>query len=409
MTTVLKTILRPAVWPALFLASGSVCSAALEADFITTRGTVTVALEYTKAPRAVASLITLSQGTRSWFESADGSVRREPFFETLPFDRVVNTGGEKLAEMGAPDPGYQFQDEFDSTLTHEPYVLSMENDGPNTNGARLAFTGSTTLAGRDGVHVVFGKIAAGTSRTVVDSILAAGANATTVTGVVIRRTDPGAVAFDEFAVALPQVQAVNGPLQVVPGSQVNLLFPQPKVSVLRATAGADLVSWQARFRKFSALDDVAAGAAVTIDSANQAKQFYQISLARYPDVPQAGGPSGFANRTLTLEGPGSGTLVYHFDATGLAGTYENLVFPEEPPFFAGSFQVRNEIPAVFNPYAFRVLLQVQGMPSTPFHLIRGGVDGVNPGSVTGHHRVMFQETAGQNGFEDRGVLVLTRP
>lgn len=406
--TVLKKTLR-SVWPVLLLASASVSSAALEADFVTTRGTVTVALEYTKAPKAVASLITLAEGTRSWFESADGSVRREPFFETLPFDRVVNTGGEKLVEMGAPDPGYQFQDEFDATLTHEPYVLSMANDGPNTNGARLTFTGSTTLTERDGVNVVFGKIAAGTSRTVVDSILAAGAGATTVTGVVIRRTDPGAVAFDESAVALPQVQAVNGPLQVVPGSQVNLLFPQPKVSVLRATAGADLVSWQARFRKFSALDDVAAGATVTIDSANQAKQFYQISLARYPDVPQAGGPSNFANRTLTLEGPGSGTLVYHFDATGLAGTYENLVFPEEPPLFSGNFQVRSEVPAVFNPYAFKILIHAQGLGGAPYNLIRGGIDEVGAGSVTGRHVVTFQPSIGAEGFEDSGTVTVTRP
>ncbi|RYD20090.1 MAG: hypothetical protein EOP88_16435 [Verrucomicrobiaceae bacterium] len=402
-------VLKKALLPAFFLTGASVCPAALEADFITSRGTVTVALEYTKAPKAVASLLTLSQGTRSWFESADGSVRREPFFETLPFDRVVNANEEKLAEMGAPDPGYQFQDEFDGTLTHEPYVLAMANDGPNTNGARLAFTGSAALPARDGANTVFGKIAAGTSRTVVDGIIAAGAGATTITSVVIRRTDPGAMAFDEFAVALPQVQAVNGPLQVIPGSQVNLLLQQPKVSVLRATAGADLVSWQARFRRFLGIDDAAAGASVTIDSADLAKQFYQISLARYPDVPVAGGPKGLANRTLTLTGEGAGELVYHFNATGLAGTYENILFPGDPPFFAGSFQVRNEIPAVFNPYAFRVLLQVQGMPSTPFHLIRGGVDGVNPGSVTGHHRVMFQETAGQNGFEDRGAMVLTRP
>ncbi|RYD17864.1 MAG: hypothetical protein EOP88_24605, partial [Verrucomicrobiaceae bacterium] len=115
----MRTI-RP-LCPALLLASVSISSAALEADFVTTRGTVTVTLEYTKAPKAVASLITLSEGTRSWFESADGSVRREPFFETLPFDRVVNSSTEKLVEMGAPDPGYQFQDEFGASLTHEPY------------------------------------------------------------------------------------------------------------------------------------------------------------------------------------------------------------------------------------------------------------------------------------------------
>jgi cyclophilin family peptidyl-prolyl cis-trans isomerase len=397
------------LWPALLLAVAPVSFAALEADFITTRGTVTVTLEHAKAPKAVASLITLSQGTRSWFESADGSVRREPFFNGLSFGSVVNNSQARLAELGAADPGYQFQDEFDASLVHEPYVLSMSNDGPNTNGALLTFTGSTALPDRDGLHTVFGKIAAGASRTVLDSILTAGADATTITAVVIRRTDPAAVAFDEFAVALPQVQAVNGPLQVIPGSQVNLLFPQPEVSVLRATTSTDLISWESRFHRFSALDDAPAGPSVTLDGALLPKQFYQIVLTGYPAEPQAGGPSTFANRTLTLVGLGAGEMIYRFDAAGLAGTYENFVVPGEAPWFSGSFQVRNEQPPQFGPYAFRLLLQVQGMTGTPFHLIRGGVDEVNPADVTGHHLLMFLPSLGVPGYEDKGVLTLTRP
>jgi peptidyl-prolyl cis-trans isomerase A (cyclophilin A) len=400
---------RPLCLTILFLSATTASQAALEADFLTTRGTITVRLEYQKAPKAVASLITLSQGTRSWYEPADGSVRREPFYQALTFDSVTVTTSDKRAEIGAVDPGYRFQDELDASLLHEPYVLSMANQGPNTNGARLTFTGSAPLPDRDGRHTVFGKIPDNISRAVIDSILATGSGNTTITGVVIRRTDPAALAFDESAVPLPQVRALNGPLQVIPGGQVNLLFLQPTVSVLRATASPDLVSWQPRFHRFRGIDDAPAGAFVTIDNANHPSQFYQISLAHYPEIPQAGGPSNFANRTLMIEGPGTGTLIYQFDPTGLAGTYQNILLPGEPPFFAGNFQVLPELPPEFGPYAFRILIHAEGLGGAPFNLIRGGIDTVEAGSVSGRHVVSMQDVNQSPVFEDSGTLTLTRP
>lgn len=395
---------------AIALASTVVSRAALEADFVTTRGTVTVILEQAKAPKAVASLITLSQGTRSWLEPINGAVRRAPFYQGLVFDNVTDTATEKLMETEMTHPGYQFQDEFDSSLVHEPYVLSMSNDGPNTNGARLTFTGSTALPARDNVHTVLGKIPDTASRAVIDSILAAGADATTITSVVIRRTDAAALAFDEFAVPLPRVQAVNGPLQVIPGSQVKLLFPQPAISVLRAAASGDLVTWAAgHFHSFTGLDDPSANASATIDDASQPSQFYQISLTRYPDVPQAGGPSHFANRTLTLEGPGTGALVYQFDSTGRAGTYQNILQPGNFVIFEGDFHVDDQIPAVFGPYAFRILIYAEGLGQAPFNLIRGGIDIVNSNNVTGRHLVSLRPSVLAEGMDDRGTLTLTRP
>ncbi|RYD45209.1 MAG: hypothetical protein EOP85_09050, partial [Verrucomicrobiaceae bacterium] len=388
---------------AAVLAATSASHAALEADFVTTRGTVTVELEHAKAPKAVASLITLSQGTRSWLEPVTGSVRREPFYQGLPFDAVTNTPSAKQMEVGVADCGYQFQDEFDPTLLHEPYVLSMSNDGPNTNGASLTFTGSTALSGRNNVHTVFGKIPDSASRTVIDSILSAGPGATTVTDVVIRRTDASAVAFNEHAVPIPHVEAVNGPLQVIPGGAVNLLFPQPAISVLRASTSTDLAAWQPRFQRFSGLDDTPAGPTTPIDSAVLPKQFYQISVARYPDIPEAGGPSDFANRTLSITGGGTGTITYEFDATGRAGTYQNILQPGNLLIFEGDFQVRDEVPAVFGPYSFRVLIHAENLGGSPFNLIRGGIDTVNSGDVTGrrgHTRSAFSEMG--DGQESAG-------
>ncbi len=391
------------------LATCPLAHAALEADFVTSRGTVTVVLEHEKAPKAVASLITLSQGTRSWLQQDNGAVRRAPLYQGKPFDSVTNTASDKRAEVGPADPGYQFQDEFDATLTHEPYVLSMSNDGPNTNGARLSFTGSVAMSGRNNVHTVLGKITTPASRAVIDSILSAGAGNTTISNVVIRRTDPAAVAFDEQSIPLPHVEAVNGPLHVVPGGNVDLLLQQPAISVLRASTSTDLAAWQPWYHRFSALGDTAAGPAATIDNAELSSQFYQISLARYPSLPQAGGPSNFANRKLSISGSGIGVFHYQFDATGRAGTYQNIIQPGDFVIFQGAFQVRDEIPAIFNPYSFRILVHTQGMQQTPYSLIRGGIDTVNPTNVTGRHTVIFQPAIGASGLQESGTLVLTRP
>lgn len=390
-------------------------SATLEADFVTSRGTVTVELEYGKSPKAVANLITLAQGTRSWIDSVTGAVRREPFYDGLLFHEVVNTTSVKLAGTGSSsgdgtdDAGYTFQDEFDDTLTHGPYVLSMAGDGPNTNGGRVYFTGNVAMPDRDRHDPVFGKIPGASSRAVVDAILANGAGTTTVLAVNIRRTDPAAIAFDEKAVPLPEVTAINGPLQVQPGAEVRLLFAQPAISILRATTSSDLLSWAPRFHRFVSIDDGLPGPSQVIDDTTRASAFYQISSVRYPLSPAAGGPSGFANRTLTLEGPGIGTLIYQFDLTGQAGTYQNVVFPGEPPFFSGAFQVRSEVTPVYEPNRFKILLHADGLGGSPFNLIRGGWDETGSGTLSGRHETRLMNESMTPVFDEKGSVELNRP
>jgi hypothetical protein len=77
--------------------------------------------------------------------------------------------------------------------------------------------------------------------------------------------------------------------------------------------------------------------------------------------------------------------------------------------FSGSFQVRNEIPAIFEPYSFRVLVYANGLGGAPFNLIKGGLDSVGAHSVSGHHVIRFSSSALASGYEESGALSLSRP
>ena len=134
----------------LLIAAACPLHAALLAHFQTTQGAVTAELQYTKAPQAVANFITLSQGTRKRLNVATGVVTNAPFYIGEKFFRVINDSTFKIAQTGSGNgtnagggPGYTFRDEFDPTLTHVPYVLSMANSGPNSNGSQIFFTGNT--------------------------------------------------------------------------------------------------------------------------------------------------------------------------------------------------------------------------------------------------------------------------
>jgi peptidyl-prolyl cis-trans isomerase A (cyclophilin A) len=392
--------------------SSMTAHAGIEVDFITTRGTITAVMEYDKAPKAVANLVALASGTRAYLDPASGRVMRGQFFIGAGFFDVVNTAGVKTMETGSPTdlggdgPGYTFPDEFHPALLHEPYVLSMSNAGPNTNGSRFCFTGNVSLAARDGRNVVFGRVTEAASRAVIDAILAAGSGATDILTVDVRRSGPDAIAFDESAVGLPQVSAVTAPLRVVPGVSVEWLGLQPPFTVLRAHQSVNLADWSPHYRRMAGLDDPASPPSLLIDSADVPARFYHFSLTAFP---AAGGVTDMSNRTLTIESPGVGTLVYRFNPQGDGGTYENILFPGEPPFFAGNFTVSNLIPAEFEPYSFRVLLHAAGLGGSPYNLIRAGIDTVQPGSVNGRHLTRLYDSSLNPVFEDPGTMSLSRP
>jgi len=127
----------------------------ITATFHTARGPIRVALHDDKAPLTVANFVNL--------------VRRK-YYDGLSFHRVIP---DFMVQGGCPEgsgrggPGYRFEDEVGTGLSHERGVLSMANSGPRTNGSQFFIT-HVPCPWLDGKHTVFGTVLDG--QDAVDAI-----------------------------------------------------------------------------------------------------------------------------------------------------------------------------------------------------------------------------------------------
>ena len=127
------------------------------AIFETSLGNFEAELYAKECPETVWNFINLAEGRQE--TSREGN-----FYDGLTFHRVIEgfvIQGGCPHGSGTGGPGYQFKDEFDSSLRHDGAgILSMANAGPNTNGSQFFVTLGPTPH-LDDRHSVFGKVIAG--------------------------------------------------------------------------------------------------------------------------------------------------------------------------------------------------------------------------------------------------------
>jgi len=131
---------------------------AISATFETSKGNINITLFSEKTPVTVASFINLVN---------------KKYYDGLSFHRVI---AKFMVQGGCPQgtgtggPGYQFEDEFDSSLKHsEPGKLSMANSGPGTNGSQFFIT-HTPTPHLDGAHSIFGEVVSQADQDIVNAI-----------------------------------------------------------------------------------------------------------------------------------------------------------------------------------------------------------------------------------------------
>ncbi len=115
------------------------------AQMHTTHGTIALELFDEDAPKTVANFRTLAA---------------DRFYDGLIFHRVIP---DFMIQGGCPrgtgtgDPGYKFEDEFNSHRVVRG-ALAMANSGPNTNGSQFFIVTKESAPWLDGKHTVFGQV-----------------------------------------------------------------------------------------------------------------------------------------------------------------------------------------------------------------------------------------------------------
>ncbi|HEY3810211.1 MAG TPA: peptidylprolyl isomerase, partial [Acidimicrobiales bacterium] len=119
------------------------------ASMVTSKGTMTIALDPVAAPVAVNNFVFLA---------------RYHYFDGIVFHRIIPgfvlQGGDPTG-TGRGGPGYRFADELPAAGRYELGSLAMANAGPDTNGSQFF-----VISGPSGIRLppqysLFGKVVAG--------------------------------------------------------------------------------------------------------------------------------------------------------------------------------------------------------------------------------------------------------
>src|SRR3984885_12808303 len=115
------------------------------ASMVTSKGTLTIALDPIAAPATVNNFVFLA---------------RYHYFDGIVFHRIIPgfvlQGGDPTGN-GTGGPGYRFEDELPKAGRYELGSLAMANAGPNTNGSQFFIISGPSGAQLPPLYSLFGK------------------------------------------------------------------------------------------------------------------------------------------------------------------------------------------------------------------------------------------------------------
>ena len=130
------------------------------AEMATSKGTMTIALDASSAPRTVNNFVVLAR-----YHYYDGTT----FHRIIPGFMVQ--GGDPEGS-GRGGPGYRFEDELPRPGRYEVGSIAMANSGPDTNGSQFFIVSGPSGVALPPQYSLFGKVVKGIE--VVSAIEAVG-------------------------------------------------------------------------------------------------------------------------------------------------------------------------------------------------------------------------------------------
>jgi cyclophilin family peptidyl-prolyl cis-trans isomerase len=119
------------------------------ATMVTSKGTLTIALDAASAPKTVNNFVFLA---------------RYHYFDGIAFHRIIPgfviQGGDPEGS-GRGGPGYRFEDELPKPGHYELGSLAMANAGPNTNGSQFFIISGSAGVRLPPQYSLFGKVVSG--------------------------------------------------------------------------------------------------------------------------------------------------------------------------------------------------------------------------------------------------------
>ena len=148
----------------------------MKATLHTNHGDIAITLFPDHAPKTVENFVGLATGAKDYSDDS-GRTNDGPYYDGLIFHRIIPgfmIQGGCPSGTGTGGPGYTFDDEIHPDKDfNRPYMLAMANAGKRmgrgTNGSQFFITVAPTTW-LQGKHTIFGEVADGPSREVVDKI-----------------------------------------------------------------------------------------------------------------------------------------------------------------------------------------------------------------------------------------------